>query len=283
MQKWIIFVALFGLFKGLREPIKKQALKRDSLMGVLFLYTLIGFLMAAPTAKDVFYIPLPVFGLTVVKSFAVFSAWIAAFISVKKMPVSLYGIIDMSRVIFSTILGVMFLKERLTPHGSIGLAAVLLGLFLVNRKKSRSDEAVDMKYIWLTVLSCGLNAISGTLDKYIMSTGKISSSQLQFWFMLLLTVFYGGYILLKREKVNLRSCLKNPYIYLLSILLVMGDRLLFIANSDPASKVTVMTLIKQCSVLVTVVSGRIIYKEKNIGYKLLCAVVILIGIFIATV
>ena len=281
MQTWIIFVALFGLFKGLREPIKKKALEKDSLLGVLFIYTLIGFLLAAPTAKGVFSVPLPILGLTVIKSLAVFSAWIAAFISVKKMPVSLYGIIDMSRVLFSTTLGVLFLREKITVKGSLGLIAVLVGLFLVNRKKSRESETVNLKYIWLTVLSCGLNAISGTLDKYIMSTKKITSPQLQFWFMLLLTLFYGIFILIKREKIVLRSCLKNPYIYILSILLVAGDRLLFIANSDPASKVTVMTLIKQCSVLVTVISGKLIYKEKNIAYKLLCTAIILAGIFIA--
>ena len=283
MQLWILFVALFGIFKGLREPIKKKALQQDSLLGVLFIYTLIGFIMVLPTAHDIFNLTPIVFLFITVKSLSVFSAWILAFISVRKMPVSLYGVIDMSRVLFSTCLGILFLGEKITPKGSLGLIAVLLGLFLVNRKKNRNDEDVDLKYIWLTVLSCFLNAISGTLDKHIMSTCKITSAQLQFWFMLLLTLFYGIFILIKREKINLRSCLKNPYIYALSILLVAGDKMLFIANSYPDSKVTVMTLIKQCSVLVTVIAGKLIYKEKNTLYKLICAVIILGGILIAVI
>ena len=283
MQLWIIFVALFGLFKGLREPIKKKALERDNLLGVLFIYTLIGFIMVLPTAHDILNITPLVFLFIIIKSLSVFSAWISAFISVRKMPVSLYGVIDMSRVLFSTCLGVLFLGEKITVKGSLGLIAVLLGLFLVNRKKNRNDEDVNLKYIWLTILSCFLNAISGTLDKYIMSSGKITSAQLQFWFMLLLTLFYGIFILIKKEKINLRSCLKNPYIYILSLLLVLGDKMLFIANSDPASKVTVMTLLKQCSVIVTVIAGRVIYKEKNTLYKLICAIIILSGIFIAVI
>ncbi len=283
MQLWILFVALFGLFKGIREPIKKKALEKDSLLGVLFIYTLIGFIMVLPTAHDVLKITPWVFFLICIKSFSIFSAWMSAFISVRKMPVSLYGVIDMSRVLFSTCLGILFLGEKITPKGSIGLITVLLGLFLVNRKKNRKDEDVDLKYIWLTVLSCFLNAISGTLDKYIMSGYEITSAQLQFWFMLLLTLFYGIFILIRREKINLRSCLKNPYIYALSILLVAGDKMLFIANSYPDSKVTVMTLIKQCSVLVTVIAGKLIYKEKNTVYKLICAIVILGGILIAVV
>lgn len=283
MQAWVIFVALFGLFKGIREPIKKKALQKDNLLGVLFLYTFLGFLMVIPTAKNVFSIPPAVFALIFVKSFSVFSAWMLAFLSVKRMPVSLYGVIDMSRVVFSTLLGVFFLGEVLTLRGTVSLLIVLLGIYLVNRKKSGSQETVSQKYIWFTIGSCVLNAVSGTLDKYIMSKSVITSSQLQFWFMLMMSLMYLAMILIKREKVNLVSCLKNPYIYALSVLLVLGDRLLFIANADPNSRVTVMTLIKQCSVIVTIISGKIFYKEKNIVYKLICAAIIICGIILAVI
>ena len=67
----------------------------------------------------------------------------------------------------------------------------------------------------------------------------------------------------------------------MSFFLVFGDRLLFIANADPDSKVTVMTLIKQCSVLVTIAVGKIVYKEKHILRKLICAGIILAGILLA--
>nr|MBQ4319836.1 hypothetical protein [Clostridia bacterium] len=54
MKLWIIFVLLFGIFKGIREPIKKEALKRTDVLSVLFMYTFIGFLISAPTAGNVF-------------------------------------------------------------------------------------------------------------------------------------------------------------------------------------------------------------------------------------
>jgi drug/metabolite transporter (DMT)-like permease len=67
----------------------------------------------------------------------------------------------------------------------------------------------------------------------------------------------------------------------MSISLVLGDKLLFEANADPASEVTLMTIIKQCSVLVTVLTGWIFFKEKHILYKLLCTAIVLSGIFIS--
>ena len=98
-----------------------------------------------------------------------------------------------------------------------------------------------------------------------MGMKVISTDNLQFWFMLLMSLMYLAYILIKREKINFKSCIKNPYIYLLSIMLIVADKLLFIANADPNSKVTMMTLIKQSSVFVTIASGKLIYKEISVS------------------
>ena len=61
---------------------------------------------------------------------------------------------------------------------------------------------------------------------------------------------------------------------------VLADRALFVANKDPASRVSIMTLIKQSGCLVTILGGRLIFKEKNIVKKLVCAAIIITGIVI---
>jgi len=282
LELWILFTALFGIFKGIREPVKKKALEKSDLISTLFTYTLIGFIIAAPTARDAFEIEPYMLIYIGIKSLVIFGAWIAAFSSIKKLPVSLYGVIDLSRVIFSTLLGVLFLHESLTVRGVVSLVVVVAGLYLVKRTEHKgSGNTYDYRYILLTLLSCLLNAVSGTLDKYTTSTLGITSSQLQFWFMLMLTVMYFIYMMAK-GKPDIKGCIKNPYIYVLAVLLVLGDRLLFIANSSEQSKVTVMILIKQCSVIVTIICGKLVYKEK-IASKLVCAGIIIAGIAIAIV
>ena len=201
----------------------------------------------------------------------------------KKVPVSIYGITDMSRVIFSTLMGVIFLGESLTLKGIVSLILVVLGLYFANSKKGKNAEEYKAKYIWLIILSCALNAVSGTLDKYIMASGEITSSALQFWFMAITSVMYLVYMLIKKHKIDLKNALKNPWIYVLSLSLIVGDRLLFIANANPLSQVTVMTLIKQSAAIVTIVSGKVLYNEKNITKKLICAGVILTGIVLAVI
>lgn len=283
MHYWIFFIILYGLFKGLREPIKKKALEKTGLLDTLFLYTFIGFIFTIPISKDVFSITPRYFVFVFIKSFVIFTAWILSFLSVKKLPVSIYGVMDMSRVLFSTLMGVAILGESLTLNGIIGLILVVIGLLMLNMKKSGESTEIKMKYILTTLLACALNAVSGTMDKILMSTGEITSSQLQFWFMLLLSAMYFVYIHAKGGRIDFKNGLKTPGIYVISALLIFGDKLLFIANSDPESKVTVMTLIKQCSVIVTIIAGKLVYKEKNIIYKTICAAIVVAGILTAVI
>ena len=73
---------------------------------------------------------------------------------------------------------------------------------------------------------------------------------------------------------------KNGWIWLLSILFVLADKALFIANGMAESQVTIMTLLKQSGCVVTILAGKFIFKEKKAGYKLFCAAVIVAGIVI---
>ncbi len=283
MKTWVLFIALYGILKGLREPVKKNILKDVNVLTTLFVYTAVGFLMSVPTTKGVFDVPADMMWLIVIKSSSIFVAWIMAFVAIKKVPVSIYGVTDMSRVVFSTLMGVIFLGESLTVQGIVSLLLVVTGLYLANRRHGSGDEEYNAKYIWIILASCLLNGVSGTLDKVIMSTGTVTSSALQFWFMLMTSVMYLAYILVKKEKLEIGKALKNPWIYVLSLSLIFGDRLLFIANQDPESKVTVMILIKQSSAIVTIILGKLLYNEKNILKKLACAGLILVGIMIATI
>ena len=131
----------------------------------------------------------------------------------------------------------------------------------------------------MAFISTFLNAVSGILDKILMRT--MTSSQLQFWYMLFMLVYYGLYVLISRTKIDWKSVLKNPHVWLIAVLFIIADRCLFLANGDPASKVTVMTILKQICVIVTIVGGRIVFKEKNMGYKIFCALVVSAGVVIS--
>ncbi len=268
----------YGLIKGVREIVKKKSLQKSTVMEVLFFYTLFGFLMLLPDVKEAAGVPMDQMGWIAMKSFIIFLAWIASFHAIEKIPISIYGILDLSRVLFATLLGVIVLQEMLEKNQIIGLLLVAGGLLMLRLKKAKEPENTGTVYVLLAFASCLLNALSGLMDKLITKT--VTSGQLQFWYMLFLVLFYGIYLLLSRTKVRWKEAVKNYWIWILSILFIVADRALFIANAIPESRITVMTLVKQSGCIVTILAGKLFFHEKNIGYKLLCAAVIIAGIVI---
>lgn len=278
---WIMYVLFYGLMKGGRDIIKKIALKKNTVMEVLVAHTAISLLFVIPTASDALSIDTSLLGPIALKSFFIFVAWICSFRAIKRLPVSVVGILDLSRVLFATFLGIVVLKETMRVNQCAGLFLVCLGLVMlkfVNGPSKEGREDIKAIFVVLALLSCMLNALSGLMDKILMA--KVSSSQLQFYYMSFMLLYYIVYILVTRTKISL-SIFKNVWIYILSLMFVLADKALFIANADPASRITVMTLIKQSCCIVTIIGGRLVFKEKNILRKLACAAVIIAGIMIS--
>lgn len=296
---WILLVLAYGIIKGLREIFKKKALETSSTIEVLFLYTFISFLLVTSEIPNAGGVSAGTMVFIAVKSFVIFVAWMAGFTAVKNIPVGLYGVLDQARVIFSTLLGVIVLNEIMDWSEVVGLILVLIGLvmlkFTPGQKKGKLSESSEIAsggnggnkvrtlFIVLTLLSCFLNALSGLFDKMLMSRGDLTDGQLQFWYMLFLVIYYLLFIIIRRPGVNWKGALKNKWIWILAVLFVIADRCLFIANGYPESKVTVMTLIKQSCCVVTIIGSRIVFKERNIGYKLLCAGVVIAGIVVTVI
>ena len=278
---WIALVCVYGILKGVRDVIKKKAMEKNSAMEVLFFYTFISFLFVTPEVKNAIGIDFHNIGFIMIKSAIIFIAWICSFKAIKKLPIGFYGIMNMSRVIFATALGVLVLGETLTEHKIVGMALVLIGLLFVNMGKNNGGEKAKAVYIFLVLVSCLCNAVSELLDKMLMQS--MNSGQLQFWYMFFLVVLYLGYMLITKTKIQWRTLYKNYWVIILSVLFVIGDKALFIACSKPDSTVVAMTLIKQCSVMVTILGGRLVFKEKRTLYKMLCAAVIIAGILFAII
>ena len=275
---WIILVFTYALMKGGREGMKKAALKKSSSNEILFFYTLFAWILCLPFSKGAFETPAIYIFYSFIKAAVCCGAWMCSLLALKKMSVSLYGVMDLSRVVFSTLLGVVVLGESFTLPKAIGVCVVILGLTLVNLKKSGSNEKMTLGIFTVAMLNCFLNAVSGAMDKVLMK--DMEAGQLQFWFMLFMVIIYGAVLLIRREKISFKNVKSNYWVLLMSITLTLGDRLLFIANASPASQVTLMTLIKQSAVMVSILTGWLIFKEKNILYKLMCACIVIAGILI---
>lgn len=303
-MKWVILVLIYGILKGIRDISKKRALETCEVVETLFVYTLISFCFVIPDVGNVGGVATRDMLLTAFKSFVIFIAFLFSFYAIEKMPLGIYSVVDLSRMAFSLILGVIILGE---PFGVLQLAGILLvaaGMVLLKNKprflkkkqvsiseggNSENSKATgDVKnsggltgfIVFLAFVSAFLNGVSGIMDKILTKT--MTSAQLQFWYMLFMLIFYGIYALITRTKIHWKRLLTNPYVWIISVLFIIADRCLFIANEDPRSMVTVMTILKQVCVVVTIIGGRIVYKEKDTLYKLACGMVVIAGIVVGS-
>lgn len=287
---WIFLVLVYGVIKGVREVLKKKALGKNSLLEVLFFYTLISFVLLIPTLPNAMGVVGFDYLFIALKALIIFIAWLSGFYAISKLPIGVYGILDAARVLFSTLFGICVLHEEIRLGTALGFILVVSGILLLKGRRSSassaggpSEERIPLKIVLCALLSCLLNALSGLMDKLLMSTGRLNDTQLQFWYMLFLVAFYLLYIIFTRTKINIKSSVSNIYIWLLAVFFVIADKCLFIANSYPESSVAVMTLLKQAGIIVTIILGRFIFKEKRTLHKLLCAALVLIGILLSVV
>ena len=131
-----------------------------------------------------------------------------------------------------------------------------------------------------------MGAVSGLYDKYIMKS--LNPMFVQSWFnfyqMLIMLVICGTLWYPKRHQ-------GTPFhwswaIPLISIFICIGDFAYFTSLNNPESMISVVSLVRRSSVLISFACGAIIFKERNLRAKALDLALIIIGmvfIWIGTV
>lgn len=144
----------------------------------------------------------------------------------------------------------------------------------------RYDTVGCQSHHCLDVVACLLHATSAILDKFIMQ--NISTNQMQFWFMLfsaiLLWIFFFIICIKEKKMLVKKSDWKNWLIYILPVMLIVADRFMFTALAQPDAMVSVVSVLKQFSNVVSFTFGGLLYKEPNLRNKLVYLAIIIVGI-----
>ena len=189
MKNWVILTVLYAVFNGLFQCSKKKATEKNSIYEVLAWFSLISLLLVAFTSKNIFTIEWASLLIILGKSAVVLISWILGVYALNNMPISLYSVINLSRIIFSVIMSVILLGEKITILVFIGIIIVIMGLVLVNRDSNEKEKKeTSLKLVSIVLFASLLNSISAIIDKRILQ--HVNSNQLQFWFLLFLTIGY---------------------------------------------------------------------------------------------
>lgn len=279
-NNWITLTFLYAFFVGIKRIVNKKAVEKSDVFGVLAFYSFVSLILVLPYINIASTITFEQFLFLLLKSSLIYLSWVISFYIIKKVDVGVIGILESERLVFSIILSIIFLNEKFSWMVTIGAAIVVLGISLIKIREKKGKFELKGKYLILLTLGNFFNSISGIIDKKI--TVDLDPRSLQFWFVLLTCIFniitFVVYKVYKKQDFNLINLIKNKYIYLLSIFFVFGDILLFFACAIPISQNQVMSVIKISSIIFTILLGQIFLKERDTLYKLMCSLIVIIGV-----
>ena len=192
---WLFLAFLSAALLGFYDVFKKQSLKDNAVLPVLFLNTVFSSLVFLPfilvsyfapeaLQDTIFFVPdagWEAHRLILLKSFIVLSSWILGYFGMKHLPITIVGPINATRPVMVLIGAMLLFGERLNLYQWIGVLLAILSFFLLSR--SGKKEGIDFKHdrwIYFIVLAAVLGAVSGLYDKYLMT--QLNPMLVQSWY-----------------------------------------------------------------------------------------------------
>ena len=290
---WLGLALLSALFLGLYDVAKKQSLKENAVIPVLWFNTLFCSLLMLPFTLlsattgvldgSIFYVPTAgweLHRLLMLKAFIVLGSWIFGYFGMKHLPITLFGPINATRPIIVLLGGLLLFGERLNMYQWIGVIIAVISFYLLS--VSGKKEGITFyrnKWVFCVIMATMLGAVSALFDKYLL--GRFNNMFVQAWSnfyqLALMTVILFTLWWPTRKRTTPFQW-KWPIIFI-AVFLTLADYAYFVSLASSASMVSIVSMIRRSSVIVSFLCGALLFREKNLKSKLIDLILVLLGLF----
>ena len=283
---------------GFYASFKKKALKGNAVIPVLFLNTVLSSLIFIPfiivsynsDALDgtIFHVGSGGWEMhkyIVLKSCIVLSSWILGYFGIKHLPLSIVGPINATRPVMTLVGAMLVFGERLNAWQWAGVILAVVSFMMLSR--SGKKEGIDFKHdhwIWMIVGAAVMGAISGLYDKYLMAPVEsggagLDKMMVQSWYVIYQCIMMGAMLVIlwwpKRKQTT-------PFhwdwsIVCVSVFLSAADFVYFYALTQPEAMISIVSMIRRGSVIVSFACAAVFFHEKNLKAKALDLALVLLG------
>ena len=290
---WLAFALVSALFLGLYDVAKKQSLKENAVIPVLWFNTLFCSLLMLPftllSAKtglldgSIFYVPSAgweLHRLLMLKAFIVLGSWIFGYFGMKHLPITLFGPINATRPIIVLLGGLLLFGERLNLYQWIGVIIAVISFYLLSLSgKKEGIDFVKNKWVFCVIMATLLGAVSALFDKYLL--GRFNNMFVQAWsnfYQLALMTVILFTLWWPTRKHTTPFQWKWPIIFI-AVFLTLADYAYFVSLAQSASMVSIVSMIRRSSVIVSFLCGALLFHEKNLKSKVIDLLLVLLGLF----
>lgn len=279
---WLLLAFCSAALLGFYDVFKKRSLLDNAVLPVLGLNTLFSSLIFIPfivvsalrpewLADTLFYVPSvdwSVHRLILLKSLIVLLSWIFGYFGMKHLPLTLVGPINATRPVLTLLGAMLIFGERLNLYQWIGVLTAILSFFLLSR--SGRKEGIDFKHnrwVLCVVAAALFGTVSGLYDKYLMS--RLSNMVVQSWYTVYQLLLMGSIVLFlwlprRKESTPFRW---DGSIILISVFLCGADFVYYYALGMEDSMISIVSMVRRSSVVVSFLFGAMIFREKNLKSK----------------
>ena len=245
-----------------------------------------------------------------IKAAIVLASWVFAYISLKHLPISVVSPMQATRPMWTLVGALLLFGERLNAYQWLGVLLAIGSIFLfsLGAGKTANHPALFREhrfYYLCLVLAILIGACSGLYDKYLMRHYDHNAVQVYYTFyqalMMLVVWSIDRYaqssrkskvesrkqkVESKKSKVErpLYETIFNfhlsPFIFLISVFLVISDNVYMLALSDPDSMIAVVSTIRRGGAVIGFAYGLIFLRENDPWRKVLCMLGILAGLIL---
>ena len=270
---------------GLYDVAKKASLRDNAVMPVLFLNTLFCSLIFLPVLWTTDSGGWAVQRYIVLKGMIVLSSWLCAYFGMKHLPLTLVGPINATRPVMVLLGAILVFGERLNAFQWVGVMLSIVSFFLLSH--SGRKENINFwhnRWIFCVVMGAALGAVSGLYDKYLMaspSDGGIGLNRLvvQGYYNFYQCIMMGVMLAVLWWPTRKRH---TPFswhwsIPLISLFLSAADFIYFYGLSLDGVMVSVISLARRSSVVVSFLVAALVFREKNLRSKVVDLALVLLG------
>ena len=270
---WLAFAFLSAALLGFYDALKKLSLRDNAVVPILFLNTLFCSVIFLPMAFCTPFGGWEVQRFIVLKAVIVLSSWLLGYFGMKHLPLTLVGPINATRPVMVLVGALLIFGERLNTMQWAGVLTAILSFFLLSR--SGRKEGIDFKHnrwILCIVGAAVLGAVSGLYDKYLMAPeGGLGLPRLtvQCWYNFYQCLMMAAMLLLlwwprRKESTPFRWRWSIP---LISVFLCVADYVYFYSLSLEGSMISIVSMVRRGSVVVSFMLGAMLFHEKNLRSK----------------
>ena len=283
---------------GCYDSFKKHALRENAVIPVLFLNTLFSSLIFLPfivlsgssTVLDgtVFHVASGGWELhryILLKALIVLSSWILGYFGMKHLPLTIVGPINATRPVMVLVGALLVFGERLNLWQWVGVLLAIASFLLLSR--SGKKEGIDFKHdhwIYMIVGAAPFGAISGLYDKFLMAPPEsggvgLDRMMVQSWYNIYQCGMMGVMLWLLWWPKHGET---TPFHWSWSILgvslfLSTADFMYFYSLSLPEAMISIVSMIRRGSVIVSFMFGALFFHEKNLKAKAFDLALVLLG------